>query len=84
MKITKYASQSCVKCRLLDKILSHLQINNYENIYLEDVGMEEIEKQGVMSFPTLVFEKNGKKEMLTGNILPQDITDMLEKMNNEG
>lgn len=79
MKITKYASQSCVKCKLLDKILNHLQIKEYENIYLEDIGMEQLEELGIMSFPTLVFEKDGEKKTLTGNILPQDITDILNE-----
>ena len=79
IKIIKYISQSCVKCKLLDKILKHLNIKDYEDLCLEDIGMEQLEKLGIMSFPTLVFEKDGEKKTLTGNILPQDITDILNE-----
>ena len=41
MKITKYASQHCVKCKLLEKMLKHMNIENIETIYIENVDTEE-------------------------------------------
>lgn len=77
MKITKYAGKNCVKCKLLDKILNHLKIQDIETIYMEDIGEDKMIEMGVMSLPTLIIEKDGKKHILSGTILPQDITDIL-------
>lgn len=77
MKITKYAGKNCVKCKLLDKILNHLKIQDVETIYIEDVGEDVLTKMGIMSLPVLIIEKDEKKHILSGTILPQDITDIL-------
>ncbi len=81
MKITKYASQSCIKCKLLDRVLKHMGLTDVETIMLEDVGVDALVEKGVSSFPTLVFEKDGIEKRLYGNILPQDITDILQELN---
>lgn len=77
MKITKYASQHCVKCKLLDKMLKHMNIENIETVYIEDVDTEELTKKGIMTVPTLIIEGNDKEIRLFGAILPQDITDAI-------
>lgn len=77
MKITKYAGKNCVKCKLLDKILNHLKIQNVETIYIEDVGEDVLTKMGIMSLPVLIIEKDEEKHILSGTILPQDIIDIV-------
>lgn len=77
MKITKYAGKNCVKCKLLDKILNHLKIQDVETIYIEDVGEDVLTKMGIMSLPVLIIEKDEKKHILSGTILPQDIIDII-------
>ena len=79
MKITKYAGKNCVKCKLLDKILNHLKIQDVETIYIEDVGEDVLTKMGIMSLPVLIIEKDEKKHILSGTILPQDITDIINE-----
>lgn len=81
MKITKYASQTCIKCKLLDRILKHMNLLDVETIMMEDVGIDYLVDKGISSFPTLVFEKDGIEKRLYGNILPQDITDILQELN---
>lgn len=77
MKITKYSSQNCIKCKMLDKILNHLNIENIENVMLEDVGIDFLAEKGIQSFPTLIFENNGVEKRLSGTFLPQDIIDII-------
>lgn len=77
MKITKYAGKNCVKCKLLDKILNHLKIQDVETIYIEDVGEDVLTKMGIMSLPVLIIEKDEEKHILSGTILPQDIIDIV-------
>ena len=78
MKITKYAGHTCVRCKLLDKVLTHLKLDDIvETIYAEDVGEDTLIKMGIMSLPTLVIEKDGETKTLSGNILPQDIIDFI-------
>ena len=79
MKITKYAGKNCVKCKLLDKILNHLKIQDIETIYMEDIGEDKLMEIGIMSLPTLIIEKNDHKHILSGTILPQDITDIINE-----
>lgn len=77
MKITKYAGKNCVKCKLLDKILNHLKVQDVETIYIEDVGEDVLTEMGIMSLPVLIIEKDGQKHTLSGTILPQDIIDII-------
>ena len=79
MKITKYAGKNCVKCKLLDKILNHLKLSDIETIFMEDIGEDKLMEMGVMSLPTLIIEKNDNKHILSGTILPQDITDIINE-----
>ena len=59
-KITKYASHTCVKCKILDKMLKQLNIEPDETIYTEDVDINELTQRGIMSLPTLIID-NGKQ-----------------------
>lgn len=78
MKITKYAGHTCVRCKLLDKVLKHLKLEDkVETIYAEDLGEEKLIEMGIMTLPTLIMEKDGETKILSGNILPQDIIDFV-------
>lgn len=78
MKITKYAGHTCVRCKLLDKVLTHLKLDDIvETIYAEDIGEGKLIEMGIMTLPTLIIEKDGKTKILSGNILPQDIIDFV-------
>lgn len=78
MEITKYSSHSCVRCKMLDKILKHMKLDEHvKTIYLEDVGEEFFTQKDIHSLPTLIIEKDGNKKIFSGNILPQNITDTL-------
>lgn len=81
-KIKKYASYSCVKCKLLDKVLKHLGLLDItETFYTDEMLDEKIEALELTSVPTLILYNDDKEVRLVGNILPQDITDAVEQFN---
>jgi len=69
--ITKYASKSCVKCKVLDGILKQAGVE-YDTVYSEDKE-DLFEMLGITTLPTLIF-KNGDKEVrLEGIVSPAQI-----------
>lgn len=76
--ITKYASKSCVKCKVLDGILKQAGVE-YDTVYSED-NVELFEELGVTTLPTLIF-KNGEKEtILEGIVSPAQIKEALSSV----
>lgn len=83
LTIKKYASHSCVKCKLLDKVLKHLNLlDKTETVYIEDLTEDELAQLNATSVPILLISNGETTERLVGNILPQDIHDIVEKLNN--
>ena len=78
MKITKYASHTCVKCKVLDKLLKQMGIEPDKIIYIEDMDPEKLAKDGIMSLPTLIFEDGDEKHILTGMITSKDIKNIID------
>ena len=82
LKIKKDASYSCVKCKLLDKVLRHLGLLDITETYNTDEMLDEmLEALQLTSVPTLILYNDDKEVRLVGNILPQDITDAVEQFN---
>lgn len=81
MKITKYAGKSCVKCRIVDQVFKLVTLPcEVETIYVEDEGNEAFMSKGIESLPTIVFENENDKIMLTGTITPKMINEAIEKL----
>lgn len=81
MKIVKYSGKNCVRCKLLDKILKHMNLEDVcETIYMEDEGEQCFIDKGIMTLPTIIISKNNKDITLSGQILPQDITDAIKEL----
>lgn len=78
MKITKYASKSCVKCKVLDNILKQAGVTDYEVLFSED-NENLFEEKGVTTLPTLIFEGNGE-ERLEGIVSPNQIKEAIAKV----
>lgn len=77
-KIIKYASRTCIKCRVLDKLLKEMGITPDETIFIEDVDTNELTQRGIMSLPTLIID-NGKQTLkLSGTITSKDIKKCLD------
>lgn len=81
MKITKYAERTCVRCKVLDRVLKNVELPcEVETIYVEDMDSEALIAQGIESLPTLVIENEDKKEMLSGMMTPDIITEAIKKV----
>ena len=77
MKITKYASKSCVKCKVLDNILKQAGVE-YDVLYSED-NEELFKEKGINTLPTLIFE--GKEERrLEGIVSPAQIKEVVAEI----
>ena len=77
-KITKYASHTCVKCKILDKMLKQLNIEPDETKYTEDVDINELTQRGIMSLPTLIIDNGKQTYKLSGAITAKDIKQYLD------
>lgn len=77
-KITKYASHTCAKCKVLDKMLKQLNIEPDETIYMEDVDINELTQRGIMSLPTLIIDNGKQTYKLYGAITTKDIKQCLD------
>lgn len=81
MKIIKYSGKNCVRCKLLDKILKHMDLEKIcDTIYMEDEGEQSFIDKGIMTLPTIIIKNNDKEITLSGQILPQDITDAIKNL----
>lgn len=79
MKITKFASKSCVKCKVLDNILKQAGVKDYTVLFSED-NEDEFKKNNVTTMPTLLFENEDKKEYLEGLVSPNQIKEVMNKI----
>lgn len=76
--ITKYASKSCVKCKVLDGILKQAGVE-YDTVYSED-NVELFEELGVTTLPTLIFKNGDKETRLEGIVSPAQIKEALSSV----
>ena len=80
MNITKYASKTCVKCKVLDNILKQAGVTDYNVLFSED-NKELFEEKNITTMPTLIFENNNKTDVLEGIVSPNMIKEAIEKVN---
>lgn len=64
MEITKFASKSCVKCKVLDGILKQAGVE-YNTVYAED-NQDLFEDKGITTLPTLVFSDGETETRIEG------------------
>jgi len=83
--IKKFTQQNCRPCQVLsyaleaDKDALAEAGAIIEEIKLEEVGKEIFEQYGIMSTPTLVFERNGMKMTeLSGMLNIREVFDAVE------
>lgn len=76
--ITKYASKSCVKCKVLDGILKQAGVE-YDTVYSED-NESLFEEKGVSTLPTLIFTNGDKEVRLEGIVSPAQIKEAKESI----
>lgn len=82
MNITKYASQSCVKCKVLDRTLKTMTLPcDVTTLYVED-NEELFKEKNIESLPTLEISESGKESIyLTGVLAPKQIKEAIESLN---
>ena len=80
MQIIKYASKNCVKCKVLDRILSQIKLPcEVQTIYAED-NAEELQKLNIELLPTLRIINQDKEDYLEGIISPKQIIDSISRL----
>lgn len=82
MNITKYASQGCVKCKVLDRTLKTMKLPcDVTTLYVED-NEDLFKEKNIESLPTLEISVEGKDPIyLTGVLAPKQITEAIESLN---
>lgn len=82
MNITKYASQGCVKCKVLDRTLKTMTLPcDIKTVYVED-NEELFKEKNIESLPTLEITEEGKSPIyLTGVISPKQINEAITSLN---
>lgn len=82
MNITKYASQGCVKCKVLDRTLKTMTLPcDVTTLYVED-NEDLFKEKNIESLPTLEISVEGKDPIyLTGVLAPKQITEAIESLN---
>lgn len=83
MEIFKYASHSCVKCKVLDRVLQQTKLPcAVQVLYVEDEGEDKFAKDGINVLPTLKIVEEGKEPIfLAGTIIPKQIEEAIAKLN---
>lgn len=76
MEITKFASKSCVKCKVLDGILKQAGID-YNTVYAED-NQDLFENLNITTMPTLLFKQGENEKRLEGIVSPAQIKEVIE------
>lgn len=76
MEITKFASKSCVKCRVIDNILKPLGLK-YDTVYAED-NQELFESLNITTMPTLLFKEGENEKRIEGMASPAQIKEIVE------
>ena len=81
MEINKYASKSCMKCKVLDRILKSVNLPcSVNTLYVED-NEELFKEKGIEQLPTLEISNEGKESIyLTGTIAPKQIAEAIDKL----
>ena len=79
MKVTKFASNTCVKCKVLDGIIKQAGLKDVNVVYSED-NSEEFEKNNVTTVPTLLLENGDKREFLEGLVSPAMIKEAMARV----
>ena len=82
MNITKYASNSCVKCKVLDRTLKACSLPcEVTTLYVED-NEELFKSKNIEQLPTLEITEEGKDPIyLTGVISPKQINEAITSLN---
>lgn len=76
MEITKFASKSCVKCKVLDGILKQAGVD-YNTVYAED-NQDLFESLNITTMPTLLFKQGENEKRLEGIVSPAQIKEVIE------
>ena len=76
MEITKFASKSCVKCKVLDGILKQAGVV-YNTVYAED-NQDLFESLNITTMPTLLFKQGENEKRLEGIVSPAQIKEVIE------
>ena len=76
MEITKFASKSCVKCKVLDGILKQAGVE-YNTVYAED-NQDLFESLNITTMPTLLFKQGENEKRLEGIVSPAQIKEVIE------
>ena len=76
MEITKFASKSCVKCKVLDGILKQAGVV-YNTVYAED-NQDLFENLNITTMPTLLFKQGENEKRLEGIVSPAQIKEVIE------
>ena len=76
MEITKFASKSCVKCKVLDGILKQAGVE-YNTVYAED-NQDLFESLNITTMPTLLFKQGEDEKRLEGIVSPAQIKEVIE------
>ena len=76
MEITKFASKSCVKCKVLDGILKKAGVA-YNTVYAED-NQDLFESLNITTMPTLLFKQGEDEKRLEGIVSPAQIKEVIE------
>lgn len=76
MEITKFASKSCVKCKVLDGILKQADVD-YNTVYAED-DQDLFESLNITTMPTLLFKQGENEKRLEGIVSPAQIKEVIE------
>ena len=76
MEITKFASKSCVKCKVLDGILKQAGVV-YNTVYAED-NQDLFESLNITTMPTLLFKQGEDEKRLEGIVSPAQIKEVIE------
>ena len=81
MEIIKYATKSCVKCQVLDRILKGMTLPcDVKTLYVEDEGIESFENEGIDSMPTLKIKNNDKEKVIVGLTSPEQINIAIQEV----
>ena len=76
MEITKFASKSCVKCKVLEGILKQAGVD-YNTVYAED-NQDLFESLNITTMPTLLFKQGEDEKRLEGIVSPAQIKEVIE------
>lgn len=80
MKIVEYSSDSCVKCKVLDRTLKNMTLPTSVLRYtVEEEGNEAFESRGITTLPTLQITDDSDNVItsLSGIMTPKQIMEAI-------